>query len=318
MEIVTRGLLEIYQRILGLKFTKLDNMEVWHDDVQVYQVQDKSSGQVLGYFYLDLYPRDGKYGHACMVQLQQGCLDNKGEREKSVVAMICNFSKSTADKPSLLDHKEVETYFHEFGHVMHGICSQTETSRFFGTHVERDFVEAPSQMLENWVWKEESLRLLSKHYKDGTPLPKEMLDKLVASKNANAGGFNLRQVFLATFDQRLHTLKGAPNTAELIKDTYKEIVGIDTIPGTNFAAIFGHLVGYDAQYYGYLWSEVYSQDMFQSRFDKEGVLNLKTGLDYRNMILQPGGSKDGMDLLKDFLGREPNNAAFLKSKGLSA
>ena len=141
-----------------------------------------------------------------------------------MVVMLCNFSKSTKDKPSLLDHREVETYFHEFGHVMHGICSQTETSRFFGTHVERDFVEAPSQvskyfqsieiffvklktlvivkMLENWCWKEESLRLMSKHYKDGSPLPKEMLDKLVASKNANAGGFNLRQV--SSFKGRHH------------------------------------------------------------------------------------------------------------------
>jgi len=317
MEVVTAGMMDIYQRILGLKFTRLEGGEVWHEEVEMWQVDDVETKETIGYFYLDLYPRDGKYGHACMMQLQPACLDKEGHRQKSVVVMLCNFAKSTKDKPSLLDHREVETYFHEFGHVMHGICSQTETSRFFGTHVERDFVEAPSQMLENWVWKEESLRLMSKHYKDGTPLPKEMLDKLVASKNANAGGFNLRQVFLATFDQRLHTLKGAPNTAELVRDTYKEIVGIDTIPGTNFAAIFGHLVGYDAQYYGYLWSEVYSQDMFQSRFDKEGVLNLKTGMDYRNMILRPGGSKDGMDLLKNFLGREPNNAAFLKSKGLA-
>jgi len=317
MEVVTAGMMDIYQKILGLKFTRLEGGAVWHEDVEMWQVEDAASGEVIGYFYLDLYPRDGKYGHACMMQLQPACLDKDGKRQKSVVVMLTNFSKPTKDKPSLLDHKEVETYFHEFGHVMHGICSQTETSRFFGTHVERDFVEAPSQMLENWCWKEESLRLMSKHYKDGSPLPKEMLDKLVASKNANAGGFNLRQVFLASFDQRLHTMKGAPDTAQLIKDTYKEIVGIDTIPGTNFAAIFGHLVGYDAQYYGYLWSEVYSQDMFQSRFDKEGVMSLKTGMDYRNMILKPGGSLDGMDLLRNFLGREPNEAAFLRSKGLA-
>lgn len=317
MEVVTAGLMDIYQKILGLKFTRLEEGEVWHEDVEMWKVDDLQSGENIGYFYLDLYPRDGKYGHACMMQLQPACLDKDGKRQKSVVVMITNFSKPTKDKPSLLDHKEVETYFHEFGHVMHGICSQTQTSRFFGTHVERDFVEAPSQMLENWVWQEESLRLMSRHYKDGTPLPKEMLDKLVASKNANAGGFNLRQVFLATFDQRLHTMNTKPDTAQLVKDSYKEIVGIEPIEGTNFAAIFGHLVGYDAQYYGYLWSEVYSQDMFATRFAKEGVMNLKTGLDYRNLILKPGGSLDGKDLLKNFLGREPNEEAFLRDKGLA-
>lgn len=317
MEVVTAGLMDIYQRILGLKFTKIEGGEMWHEDVEQWRVDDATSGETIGYFYLDLYPRDGKYGHACMMQLQPGCLDSKGERQKSVVVMITNFSKPTAEKPSLLDHKEVETYFHEFGHVMHGICSKADTSRFFGTNVERDFVEAPSQMLENWVWEEESLRLMSKHYKDGTALPKEMLDKLMASKNANAGGFTLRQIFLATFDQRLHSSGSKVDTASLIRDTYKEIVGIDTIEGTNFAAIFGHLVGYDAQYYGYLWSEVYSQDMFATRFAKEGVLNLTTGLDYRNLILKPGGSLDGRDLLKNFLGREPNQEAFLRSKGLA-
>jgi len=195
----------------------------------------------------------------------QGCLDGEGKKQKSVVAMICNFSKSTADKPSLLDHGEVRTYFHEFGHVMHGICSQAETSRFFGTNVERDFVEAPSQMLENWVWEEESLNLMSSHYKDGTPLPKDMLENLVKSKNANSGAFNLRQIYLATFDQRLHSSGDKVSIADLAADTYKEFLGVDTIPGTNFAATFGHLVGYDAQYYGYMWSEVYSQDMFSSR-----------------------------------------------------
>merc|ERR550517_1596469 len=309
-------MMDIYQKILGLKFTRLKEGEVWHEDVEMWKVDDLQSGDNIGYFYLDLYPRDGKYGHACMMQLQPACLDKAGKRQKSVVVMLTNFSKPTKDKPSLLDHKEVETYFHEFGHVMHGICSQTETSRFFGTHVERDFVEAPSQMLENWVWKEESLRLMSKHYKDGSPLPKEMLDKLVASKNANAGAVNLRQIYLASFDQELHTSdKG--DTVNVGSRLYKEILGIDTIPGTNFAARFGHLVGYDAQYYGYMWSEVFSEDMFASRFNKEGVLNPATGKDYRNCILAKGGTKDAIDLLRDFLGREPNQDAFLESKGLS-
>merc|ERR1712142_638007 len=130
-----------------------------------------------------------------MMQLQPGCLDADNKRQKFVVAMICNFSKSTKDKPSLLDHKEVETYFHEFGHVMHGICSQTNTSRFFGTNVERDFVEAPSQMLENWVWQEESLKLMSGHYKDNSPIPDELLKALANSKQANEGAKSLRQIY---------------------------------------------------------------------------------------------------------------------------
>jgi len=317
MEVVTKGLLEIYQRLLGLKFIKLEGMEVWHEDVEVYKVEDKSSNQVMGYFYLDLYPRDGKYGHACMVQLQPGCLNKAGERQKSVVAMICNFSKSTADKPSLLDHKEVETYFHEFGHVMHGICSQADTSKFFGTHVERDFVEAPSQMLENWVWQEESLRLMSGHYKDGSELPKEMLDKLIQSKKANAGIFNLRQILLASYDQKLHSGERNLDTAAEWSSMHEKMFQVPMIPETNFAATFGHLVGYDGQYYGYMWSEVYCEDMFATRFEKEGVMNEATGLDYRNKILRPGGSKDGNDLLEDFLGRPPNDEAFLRSKGLN-
>merc|ERR1712241_1123894 len=319
LEKVTAGLFEIYQEILGVTFIECQDVDKWHEEVKLYQVQDAVTKDTFGYFYLDLHPRDGKYGHAAVFPIQPGWGGVGGkERQPSVCAMMANFSKSTASKPSLLDHDEVETYFHEFGHVMHGICSFTETPKFACLRVERDFVECPSQMLENWVWEEEPLRKMSKHYKDGTPLPKEMLDKLVASKKANAGGFNLRQITLATFDQRLHTAAKDTkiDSAAMIAKTYKEVVGIDTIPGTNFAAVFGHLVGYDAQYYGYLWSEVFSQDMFDTRFGKEGVMNSTTGMDYRKLILAPGGSTDAMDMLKNFLKRKPTPDAFLKSKGL--
>jgi len=158
---------------------------------------------------------------------------------------------------------------------------------------------------------------MSKHYKNGSEIPKDMLEKLVASKNANAGVFNLRQILLATFDQRLHQGEKV-DTADLMAKLSMEIIGVETIPGTNFASHFGHLVGYDAQYYGYMWSEVYSEDMFATRFAKEGVLNPATGKDYRDLILAPGGSKDGIELLRSFLGREPNQEAFLRSKGLSS
>ena len=317
MDKVTKGLLEIYQELLSLRFTKCEGVETWHKDVELFKVEDAASSEVMGYFFLDLHPRDGKYGHAAIFSLQPSCLTDDGKtRQPGVCAMMANFSKPTAEKPSLLDHGEVTTYFHEFGHVMHMICAQAETARFSGCHVERDFVEAPSQMLENWCWEKETLARMSGHYKDGSAIPEDLLEKLVASRTANAGGFNLRQIILATADQRFHSSGPVVDTMKTFNDTYAEILGILPIPGTNMPATWGHMVGYDAQYYGYMWSEVFSMDMFMTRFKKEGLLNPKVGMDYRNKVLRPGGSRDATDLLKDFLGREPNEQAFLESKGL--
>ncbi|KAL6057447.1 Thimet oligopeptidase [Balamuthia mandrillaris] len=318
LDVVTKGLLDIYQELLGLRFERVERpSNIWHEDVSMYSVYDSESNDFMGHFYLDLFPREGKYTHAAAFPLQCTYLKPDGARQYPAAAMVANFTKPGKDKPSLLKHSEVVTYFHEFGHIMHNICSKVTYGMFSGTSVERDFVEAPSQMLENWCWEKEIIHRLSGHYKDGTPLPEQLVQNMIAAKNVNTGLLNLRQIFFSTFDNTIHT-QPETDTASLWYKLRREVSLIKSTPGTNPAASFGHLMGgYDAQYYGYMYSEVFSADMY-SRFKKEGILNPTIGKQYRDVILSRGGSVDSIDSLREFLGRDPTQDAFLEHIGLVA
>ncbi|XP_037044270.1 thimet oligopeptidase-like isoform X1 [Bradysia coprophila] len=316
LETVTNGLLGVYSHILGLEFTKLVDPPAWHEDVFAYKVNDKQSGELMGYVYMDLFPREGKHSHFYIKPMQSGSVNEAGVKEKTVTCMVCNFNPPSQGKPSLLTPNEVKTYFHEFGHAMHTICSKAKVQMFWGTHVERDFVEAPSQMLENWVKEKEVLARISGHYLTGETIPDVEVDKLKKADKANVGYFNLWQIALATFDQRIHQ-SGSIDPRKAYSDVTFEILGMRPHPDTFFPGTFEHVMhSYDAGYYSYMWSEVFSVDMYETVFGKVGPLDANAGMKYRQMILEKGGSVDGFDMLRNILGREPNQEAFLMKKGL--
>ncbi|KAJ1720638.1 metalloendopeptidase, partial [Coemansia biformis] len=319
----TCGMLDIYQEMLGLRIIQVSNPSVWHPDVAMYEVWEADEDAFVGHFYLDLHPRDGKYSHAAVWRIRPGYTRSDGTREFPVAAMVANFPKPTPTPtaPALLTHKNVITLMHELGHVFHNLCAHTKWSQFHGTRVERDFVEAPSQMLESWAWEPASLRRFAIHHETGEPIPKAMVTRLVAAKNEGAGLDNLCQVFLGIYDLAIHsTTDGAIGIAQTYIEMRNRImmVGDGGVNAVRVATL-GHLAGgYSSRLYGYLWAEVFSADMYASRFKSEGVDNPKTGREYRNEILRPGGSRDAMESLVRFLGRQPNNTAFLKSVGLLA
>lgn len=335
LESVIKEMLHIYEQVLGLQFIHLTDTPTWHEDVRLYEVRNANSddndaqAELVGHIYLDLFPRPGKYTHAACFNIQSGAwMDpKKTMRQYPAAAMVANFSKPTPGKPSLLKHDEVVTLFHELGHAMHDMCAYTTYGRFHGTSVETDFVEAPSQMLENWCWDGEMLRRIGKHYlRSNETFSDEQIRQMVRAKNFNAGLLNLRQVFFGLFDMTIHSIEQVDLKEALNGETINQLYGrlrsqitlISQPEGVCPAASFGHMMGgYDAGYYGYLWSQVFSADMFYSRFRREGLLNRTTGLEYRQKVLKPGGSREGMKSLVDFLGREPTSDAFMKSLGLN-
>lgn len=321
MDSTISKMLSFFEKLFNLKFVEqLEDKSIWHEDCKqfaVWNTDDPTKDQFVGWTLFDLHPRDGKYGHAANFGMSPGFTNAQGERVYPVTALVCNFSKPTKEKPSLLKHDEVTTFFHELGHGIHDLMGKTQYAKFHGTSVSWDFVEAPSQMLEYWTWSPKELSALSSHYKTGEPIPSELVSQLIKTKHVNGGLFNLRQLHFGLFDMILHSSADDFDLTkfwnELRQDT--TLLSNGDTDSKGFQS-FGHIMGgYQAGYYGYLWSQVFAADIYYTKFQKD-PMNTSNGVMYRDIVLARGGSRDEMDNLKELLGREPNNEAFSKELGL--
>jgi oligopeptidase A len=316
LDAVLDGMFELVQSTFGITFEEQDASDAWHPDVRLFAMSDTESGDDLAHFYLDLFPREGKFGHAAEFPLILSRRLEDGSFQNPVCAMVANFTKPTATTPSLLQHSEVETLFHEFGHVLHQNLGRTEIARFSGTNVEQDFVEAPSQIMQHWVWRAEVLKKFAQHHETGEPIPDTLVEKLVEARQLNIAIHQLRQLQFGWLDQQIHQ----PGDVKDLDAALVDAAAISLLPhpeGTFSLASFGHLMGgYDSAYYGYMWSEVFGDDMF-SVFEEKGATNPEVGMAYRKEVLEKGGSLDADEMLLNFLGRAPVNTAFLNKLGIS-
>ncbi|MBP9764778.1 Zn-dependent oligopeptidase [Candidatus Babeliales bacterium] len=312
---VIDGIFDIYQEFLGLEFKEIQPVWVWHPDVRLIEMYQKSTDKLLGYLFLDLHPRANKYKHACHYG-HIPSYHHDGEYTPSVATIITNFAIPTADKPALLKHDEVVTFFHEFGHAMHNVLSKTKHVGHAGTSVKSDFVETPSQMFEEWMYQPEMLARVSEHYQTGEVLPQELIDQKIALKQFDSGYWVLRQVMLAQFALQLmqhKPLSYQPNALwkQLFDEHMTAFVGYEPVC---WYTTFGHLVNglYGSKYYGYAWTMVWARDLF-SEIKASGF-----SPEYQQKVirlLSAGGSVDPNDLMYEFLGREPNQEACLKDLG---
>lgn len=311
---VMSGMFDVYSTLLSVQFRRVPDAKVWADGVSLYEVRDGE--RLVAKFYVDLFPRPGKFGHAAAFPLTPG-RELRAGYQVPLTVLVVNFTPPQGGKPAHLTLNEVETLFHEFGHVMHSSLTTAQYATLSGMNVATDFVEAPSQMLENWVYQPEVLKLLSSG-PDGKPMPPELMQRIAKARKFDAGVRYSRQVFLGRFDLYIHTHGAKVDSDATARRLWEEIMAFPEDPLAHFAAGFGHMMGgYDAGYYGYLWSEVFAADLF-TRFAREGVLNPFTGRDYRNIILAKGRTEDPDQLLREFLGRNPSEDAFLKQIGIAA
>lgn len=317
MEKTVKGLLEIYERFFSLRFKQIPVNGLWHEDVSLLEVYPAGGDTLLGYFLLDLYPRPFKYTHACHATIIPSTFAHDGKPNSALSVVIANFPRAIGDKPALLERKYVETFFHEFGHALHALLGRTKMASLSGTHVKTDFVELPSQMLEEWLDDKEILKMVSGHYVTHEPLSDELIDKIIALKKFDAGLFVQTQSYYARISLDLFGPGAHKDPFELMSNLYKTIrTHFVFDPQDHMYASFGHLTGYGAKYYGYLWSKVFALDIF-AEIKKEGLLDPQVGSRYVECVIGQGGSVDPNQLLENFLGRKPNQKAFLHDLGLN-
>jgi thimet oligopeptidase len=316
---VMAGMFSVYSTLFGIELKEVTGAPAWADGVKLYEVSDATTKRLLAKFYVDLFPREGKYGHAAEFTMSAGHVvdgTRDGAYRIPMAALVVNFQPPAGGGVAHLSMGEVDTLFHEFGHVMHECLTTARFPSQAGTRTALDFVEAPSQMLENWAYQPEVLALVSTDPKDATkPMPVELANKLAAARKYNAGVHYSRQVFLGSFDNAIHVVDTVKSD-DVAKTLWADIMKFPEDKTEHFAGTFGHMMGgYDGGYYGYLWSEVFAADMF-SRFQKEGMMSPVVGRAYRDNILARGRTVDPMQLLQDFLGRAPNEDAFLTGLGI--
>ncbi|HEX4462405.1 MAG TPA: M3 family metallopeptidase [Polyangia bacterium] len=308
---VKQGVLDITGRMFGIRYAKVDDAPLWHPDVEAYDVYERDGDALdsllLGRIYLDMHPREGKYKHYAQFTLANGVAG----KQLPEGLLICNFPRPTAAEPGLMEHGSVRTFFHEFGHLLHHVLGgHTKWFGQSGVATEWDFVEAPSQMLEEWIWDLETLQTFARHYKTGEPLPAELLTRAKAADEYGKGLWVRQQMFYAATSLEFHARNPRGlDTTQLMAELQNRYTPFKYVEGTYFHESFGHLDGYSAIYYTYMWSLVIAKDLF-SVFKQEGLLNPAPATKYRRAVLEPGGSKPAAQLVHDFLGRDYDFSAY--------
>ena len=317
LENVKKGVFMLANKLYGLNFTPDDKIEVYHPDVTAYDVTD-ADGRFMAVLYLDFFPRESKRSGAWMTEFR-GTKIEDGKEIRPLVSLVMNFTKPTETAPSLLTFDELETFLHEFGHALHGMLGEGKYESQTGTNVYRDFVELPSQLMENWATEKEFLDLWAVHYETGEPMPAEIVDRIVAAQNYLAAYANVRQLSFGMTDMAWHTLtepfEGDVEQFEAVSMAPTQVLPV--VSGTAMAPAFGHIFsgGYAAGYYGYKWAEVLEADAF-SLFKEKGIFNREAASSFRENVLSKGGTEHPMELYVRFRGHKPETRALIEKMGL--